>query len=285
MQSIKEPPKQYYNRKYLYVWKVWSKIQYHKLTCFINSSSQAMAGMSEEHIRQVRKISTKPNQIKGENTDLENCPRIAGMEPLYNPRAPISGSFEIISGKLSVDACTRVQEPLKFSQCLSGRPEKKQCYTRPTLQNIFSTCLKFLVIYICSSWFLSLSLPLQSSPTTNPNVIKFTWNSLIPPVSRDYRGIASDQHNLMSLIYSKFLHYYASSEKHKIYTYIGECLFLLIAKEKRERDEILRQINLAQNSGRSTSYIRKILHQYYVCLPSYNSTETIFFSLHENVLI
>lgn len=67
-----------------------------------------MAGMSEEHIRQGRKISTKPNQIKGENTDLENCPRIAGMEPLYNPRAPISGSFEIISGKDSVDACTRV---------------------------------------------------------------------------------------------------------------------------------------------------------------------------------
>ena len=40
--------------------------------------------------------------------NLENCPRMAGIEPLYNPRIPICGSFEIISGKVSVDACTRV---------------------------------------------------------------------------------------------------------------------------------------------------------------------------------
>lgn len=40
--------------------------------------------------------------------NLENCPRIAGIEPLYKPRLPISGSLEIISGKDIVDACTRV---------------------------------------------------------------------------------------------------------------------------------------------------------------------------------
>lgn len=41
-------------------------------------------------------------------TNLENCPRIAGMEPLYNPWSPISGSFDTTSGNESVDACTRV---------------------------------------------------------------------------------------------------------------------------------------------------------------------------------
>lgn len=40
--------------------------------------------------------------------NLENCPRIAGTEPLYNPLAPISGSFAMISGNESVEACTRV---------------------------------------------------------------------------------------------------------------------------------------------------------------------------------
>lgn len=41
-------------------------------------------------------------------TNLENCPRIAGIEPLYNPLAPSSGSFDMICGKVSVDACTCV---------------------------------------------------------------------------------------------------------------------------------------------------------------------------------
>jgi hypothetical protein len=41
-------------------------------------------------------------------SNLENCPRIAGIEPLYKPRVPISGSLAIISGKDMVDACTRV---------------------------------------------------------------------------------------------------------------------------------------------------------------------------------
>lgn len=37
-----------------------------------------------------------------------NCPKIAGIEPLYNPLSPICGSFDTSSGKESADACTRV---------------------------------------------------------------------------------------------------------------------------------------------------------------------------------
>jgi len=50
----------------------------------------------------------KKKIIKDQMNNLENCPRIAGIEPLYKPRLPISGSLEIISGKDIVDACTRV---------------------------------------------------------------------------------------------------------------------------------------------------------------------------------
>lgn len=42
--------------------------------------------------------------------NLENCPRIAGIDPLYKPCAPICGSLEMISGKDNVDACTRVYQ-------------------------------------------------------------------------------------------------------------------------------------------------------------------------------
>ena len=46
------------------------------------------------------------NQLN--STDLENWPRIAGIEPRYNPWSPICGSFEMSSGNESVDAWTRV---------------------------------------------------------------------------------------------------------------------------------------------------------------------------------
>lgn len=54
------------------------------------------------------------------NDNLENCPRIAGIEPLYNPWTPICGSFEMISGKLSVDACTRVWQTQKYNHFKIG---------------------------------------------------------------------------------------------------------------------------------------------------------------------
>ena len=40
--------------------------------------------------------------------NLENCPRMAGIEPRYRPRTPICGILDMTSGKVDVDACTRV---------------------------------------------------------------------------------------------------------------------------------------------------------------------------------
>ena len=42
--------------------------------------------------------------------NLENCPIMAGTDPLYTPRTPTCGSLARISGKLNVDACTRVYQ-------------------------------------------------------------------------------------------------------------------------------------------------------------------------------
>lgn len=55
-----------------------------------------------------KEIFSKIEEQKKKTTNLENCPRIAGIEPLYNPLAPSSGSFDIICGKVSVDAWTCV---------------------------------------------------------------------------------------------------------------------------------------------------------------------------------
>lgn len=55
----------------------------------------------------------KKGEREREGDNLENCPRIAGMEPLYNPCTPICGSFAIISGNDNVDACTRVWKTKK----------------------------------------------------------------------------------------------------------------------------------------------------------------------------
>lgn len=41
---------------------------------------------------------------KDTEINLENCPMIAGMEPLYKPLTPICGSLARISGKVSVEA-------------------------------------------------------------------------------------------------------------------------------------------------------------------------------------
>ena len=59
-------------------------------------------------INEYEREEMKKKIIKDQMNNLENCPRIAGIEPLYKPRLPISGSLEIISGKDIVDACTRV---------------------------------------------------------------------------------------------------------------------------------------------------------------------------------
>jgi len=55
-------------------------------------------------IKENEREALKRDQIN----NLENCPRIAGIEPRYKPRLPISGSLEIISAKDMLDACTRV---------------------------------------------------------------------------------------------------------------------------------------------------------------------------------
>lgn len=65
----------------------------------------------------------KATTVWHKNTHLENCPRIAGMQPLYRPCDPISGSFEISSGNESVDACTRVWHSMKL---ISRRLQQNQ---------------------------------------------------------------------------------------------------------------------------------------------------------------
>lgn len=65
---------------------------------WLNQCIKGIICMSEDKLSNYREM----------NVNLENCPIIAGMDPLYTPRNPTSGSFEIISGKLRVDACTRV---------------------------------------------------------------------------------------------------------------------------------------------------------------------------------
>lgn len=66
--------------------------------------------MAADNILKELFVSHKINKImkREMKVNLENCPIIAGMEPRYTPRNPTSGSFAIISGKESVDACTRV---------------------------------------------------------------------------------------------------------------------------------------------------------------------------------